>query len=199
MEITEVKVKLMSDKTDRLLAFCTVTLDNEFVVRDLKIIEGTKGRFVAMPSRKLADKCPKCGGKNHLRAAYCNDCGARLNPQRAGHDERGRAKLHADIAHPINQACRERMQAAILEAFGQELERSKEPGYVAPDLEDYEFDKVSTFFEEEGEQQPPAPPPPAEAVPQPAPEPAPEPAQPQEKQQKKDQPPPTDDFAAGIF
>jgi len=149
MEITEVKVKLMSDKTDRLLAFCTITLDNEFVIRDLKIIEGTKGRFVAMPSRKLADKCPKCGGKNHLRAAYCNECGTRLNPQRAGQDDRGRAKLHADIAHPINQACRERMQAAVLEAFERELARSKEPDYVAPDIDNYEFDKVSTFFEDE--------------------------------------------------
>ena len=186
MEITEVKVKLMSDKTDRLLAFCTITLDNEFVVRDLKIIEGTKGRFVAMPSRKLADKCPKCGGKNHLRAAYCNDCGARLNPQRAGQDDRGRAKLHADIAHPINQACRERMQAAILQAYEQEVERSRQPGYVPPDLEDYEFDKVSTFFEEEGEAGPAPPQPPRVA-------------EPPQGQEKKKEPKPTDDFAAGIF
>lgn len=162
MEITEVKVKLMSDKTDRLLAFCSVTLDDEFVIRDLKIIEGTRGRFVAMPSRKLADKCLKCGAKNHLRAAYCNECGAHLNPNRAGQDDRGRAKLHADIAHPINQSCRERMQAAILEAYELELERAKQPGYVAPDLDDYEFDKVSTFFDDEEGEAPalaPSPPP----------------------------------------
>jgi stage V sporulation protein G len=199
MKITEVKVKLMSDKTDRLLAFCTITLDGEFVIRDLKIIEGTKGRFVAMPSRKLADKCPKCGGKNHLRAAYCNDCGARLNPQRAGQDDRGRAKLHADIAHPINQDCRERMQAAILEAYAHELDRSKQPGYVPPDLdhdlEDYEFDKVSTFFEGTTAQ----PPPPPAASPPPSPPPPPPPPPAERPEENKEEARSADDFAAGIF
>ena len=68
MEITEVRVKLVDNKDDRLKAFCSVTMDNEFVVRDIKIIEGTNGYFVAMPSRKMSDHCDKCGGKNHLRA-----------------------------------------------------------------------------------------------------------------------------------
>ncbi len=145
MEITEVKVKLMEEKRDRLQAFCTITLDNEFVIRDLKIIEGAKGHFVAMPSRKLTDKCPKCSGKNHLRAKFCGDCGARLNENRAPKDERGRAKLHADIAHPINQACRERMQAKLVEAFHAELDRSKQPGYVPTAL--YEDEDV--YIEEE--------------------------------------------------
>ena len=145
LEITEVKVKLMEEKRDRLQAFCTITLDNEFVIRDLKIIEGAKGYFVAMPSRKLTDKCPKCSGKNQLRSKFCSDCGGRLNENRAPKDERGRAKLHADIAHPINQACRERMQAKIVEAFKAELDRSKEPGYVPTAL--YEDDEV--VFDEE--------------------------------------------------
>ena len=145
MEITEVKVKLMEEKKDRLQAFCTITMDNEFVIRDLKIIEGAKGYFVAMPSRKLTDKCPKCSGKNQLRSKFCSDCGARLNENRAPKDERGRAKLHADIAHPINQACRERMQAKIVEAFKAEMERAKEPGYVPTAL--YEDEEV--FVDEE--------------------------------------------------
>ena len=152
MEITEVKVKLMEEKRDRLQAFCTITLDNEFVIRDLKIIEGAKGYFVAMPSRKLTDKCPKCGAKNHLRAKFCSECGTRLNENRAPKDERGRAKLHADIAHPINSACRAWMQNKIVEAFNAELERSKQPGYVPTSLyddEDYtEDDLVENTAEE---------------------------------------------------
>ena len=63
MNITEVRVKLTEAKKNRLQAFCSITIDNDFVVRDLKIIEGYKGAFVAMPSRKLADKCPKCNRK----------------------------------------------------------------------------------------------------------------------------------------
>ena len=62
MEITEVRVKLVSNKDDRLKAFCSITMDNEFVVRDIKIIEGSGGYFVAMPSRKMSDHCEKCGG-----------------------------------------------------------------------------------------------------------------------------------------
>ena len=49
MDITEVRIKLMEDAGERLQAFCSITFDDAFVVRDLKIIEGTKGSFVAMP------------------------------------------------------------------------------------------------------------------------------------------------------
>ena len=116
MVITEVRIKLMEDnnENERLQAFCSVTFDDAFVVRDLKIIEGTKGSFLAMPSRKLTSHCPQCGSKNHLRAAYCNDCGSRLNPNRAPLDEEGRAKLYSDIAHPINSACREMIQDRVI-------------------------------------------------------------------------------------
>ncbi len=130
MEITEVRIKLMEDNNERLQAFCSVTFDDAFVIRDLKIIEGTKGSFVAMPSRKLTDRCPQCGSKNHLRARYCNQCGGQLDEDRATRDADGRAKLHADIAHPINSACREVIQSAVLSAFQEERERSKQPGYV---------------------------------------------------------------------
>ena len=129
MEITEVRVKLINNKDDRLKAFCSVTMDNEFVVRDIKVIEGTNGYFVAMPSRKMSDHCEKCGGKNHLRAKFCNNCGGRLSEERAKKDLKGRMKLHADIAHPINAECRQKIQDKVTESFLEELDRSKEPGY----------------------------------------------------------------------
>jgi stage V sporulation protein G len=130
VEITEVRIKLVQDNNERLQAFCSVTFDDAFVVRDLKIIEGTKGSFVAMPSRKLTDRCPQCSCKNHLRARFCNQCGAKLDEDRAIRDADGRAKLHADIAHPINSACREVIQGAVIKAYTEERERSKQPGYV---------------------------------------------------------------------
>ena len=137
MEITEVRVKLMEEPGERLQAFCSITFDDAFVVRDLKIIEGTTGPFVAMPSRKLTAHCPQCGCKNHLRAAYCNQCGGRLKEQPAGKDDEGRAKLYADIAHPINSACREMIQQRVIQAFEEEKARSKLPGYV-PSYDDFE-------------------------------------------------------------
>src|SRR5439155_16103746 len=127
------------NENERLQAFCSVTFDNAFVVRDLKIIEGTKGPFVAMPSRKLTDRCTQCGCKNHLRARFCNQCGRQLDEDRATRDADGRAKLHADIAHPINSGCREVIQTAVLKAYHDERERSKQPGYVS-NYEDFEGD-----------------------------------------------------------
>jgi stage V sporulation protein G len=142
VEITEVRVKLMDEPGERLQAFCSITFDDAFVVRDLKIIEGATGPFVAMPSRKLTAHCPQCGCKNHLRSAYCNQCGSRLKEPPMNKDEEGRAKLYADIAHPINSACREMIQVKVIQAFQEERARSKLPGY-APSYEDYdvgEFD-----------------------------------------------------------
>jgi stage V sporulation protein G len=146
VEITEVRIKLMEDhnENERLQAFCSVTFDDMFVVRDLKIIEGTKGSFVAMPSRKLTDRCGHCGCKNHLRARFCTNCGSKLDEDRATRGSDGRAKLHADIAHPINSGCREVIQGAVLKAYQEERERAKQPGYVCRyDDYDGEYDEES--------------------------------------------------------
>ena len=53
MDITEVRISLRSDA--KLKAFASITLDNCFVIRGLKIIKGASGIFVAMPSRKRKD------------------------------------------------------------------------------------------------------------------------------------------------
>ena len=139
LEISEIRIKLLENQRDKLRAFASLTLDRCVVVRDIKIIEGPGGLFVAMPSRKLMDRCFECGGKNHLRARYCNDCGARLESGRGESDVRGRPKLYADIAHPIHQAARDFVQGAILAAYRSEVVRSHEDGYVAQSFEDLDY------------------------------------------------------------
>ena len=108
--------------------------DDCFVIRDLKVIEGTNGLFVAMPSRKLTDHCPHCRSKNHLRSKFCNECGKRLDANRINSGDQ-RIKLHADIAHPINSQCRQMIQSEISEAYLEEYGRSQEPGYVQPEFD----------------------------------------------------------------
>lgn len=54
MQITDVRVRKVS-KEGKMKAIVSITLDNEFVVHDIKVIEGEKGMFIAMPSRKAAD------------------------------------------------------------------------------------------------------------------------------------------------
>ena len=84
MKITDVRVRKLT-KEGKLKAVVSVTFDDELVVHDIKVIEGEKGLFIAMPSRKSSD------GE------------------------------YRDIAHPINSATRESLQATILEKYEQAI------------------------------------------------------------------------------
>ena len=54
MQITDVRVRRI-EKEGKMKAIVSITLDNEFVIHDIKVIEGEKGLFIAMPSRKATD------------------------------------------------------------------------------------------------------------------------------------------------
>ena len=129
MEITEVRIFLKDSPDKKLRAYATVTFDNAFVVRNIKVIEGSAGLFIAMPSRKIKQPCAKCNFKNESRSKYCNQCGTQLplllHPvgEEAGVNTQSE---HKDIAHPITQSFREYLQKRILEAYDQE--KKKGPG-----------------------------------------------------------------------
>jgi stage V sporulation protein G len=89
VQITEVRITLRNE--DKLKAFANVTFDEEFVIRGLKIINGTNGYFVSMPSRKRSDG------------------------------------THQDIAHPINNKMREKLEKAVLAAYEDELKSAGSP------------------------------------------------------------------------
>ena len=127
MEITEVRVSLREGGNRKLKAYATMTFDNAFVVRNVKVIEGNKGLFVAMPSRKLRESCPKCNFKNPVRSKFCNQCGANLpmterKPQVEG--DQVQQSEHRDVAHPITLDCREYIQKKVLEAYDVESKKS---------------------------------------------------------------------------
>lgn len=153
LNITEVRVKLMRNRSDRLRAFCSITIDDDFVVHDLRVIEGRKGFFVAMPSRKLTDNCPRCGGKNELRSKFCSECGARLEEERQKAVKRD--KVHVDVAHPINTAFREMLQEKVLLAYEEEAAtaaaesegEAEEEEYFPP--EEYDGQEVEDFEDED--------------------------------------------------
>lgn len=128
MEISEVSIRLLHSRNDKLRAFCSITIDNAFVVRDLKVIDGSKGIFVAMPSRKITCRCLKCRTKNFVKSNFCNECGTKTANITAL-DKNGRPKIYADIAHPINTQCRDMIQDKVLAAYKAEQENSKKEGY----------------------------------------------------------------------
>lgn len=54
MQITDVRVRKVS-KESKMRAIVSITIDEEFVIHDIKVIEGEKGLFIAMPSKKASD------------------------------------------------------------------------------------------------------------------------------------------------
>jgi stage V sporulation protein G len=130
MEITEIRIYPKEGIDKKLKAFATITFDGAFVIRDVKVIEGGSGLFVAMPSRKLREPCAKCGCLNAVRSRYCSQCGGSLSgpSTHKGHEEKGRLSEHRDVAHPITTECRERIQGAVLQAYETEMTMTKGPG-----------------------------------------------------------------------
>ena len=128
MEITETKIFLKDSPDKKLKAYATVTFDNAFVVRNIKVIEGSSGLFMAMPSRKIKQPCPKCNFKNEARSKYCNQCASPLpvTSYPAAQEASAAAQSeHKDIAHPITQSFREYLQKRILDAYEQEKEKGR--------------------------------------------------------------------------
>lgn len=89
MEITDVKIFLRNE--EKLKAYATITLDDCFIVRDVKVIQGSNGLFIAMPSRKKPDGTYK------------------------------------DIAHPLNNETRKKIEDKVLEFYKKELENPTKP------------------------------------------------------------------------
>ncbi|MFA6281497.1 MAG: septation protein SpoVG family protein [Candidatus Omnitrophota bacterium] len=119
MEITEVRISLRDNEGKRLKAYATVTFDNSFVVKNIKVVDGNSGLFVAMPARKAKQFCPRCGKKVDMGSRYCNHCGVQL-PLPPKDVTIGKLTTHQDLAHPINQEFRDYLQSKILEAYEQE-------------------------------------------------------------------------------
>lgn len=131
MEITEIRVHLKDNAKSKLRAFVTLTFDNQFVIRDLKIIDGKKGLFVAMPSIKVMESCPSCGKKNPLRNRYCGNCGASLDHWKKL-ENNPELEEHRDIAHPINTQMRDYLQSKVMEAYNAEVVRAQGSDHQAP-------------------------------------------------------------------
>jgi len=123
VEITEVRVHLRDEGDRKLKAYATITFDNAFVVRDIKVIQGRKGLFVAMPSRRLRLSCPHCGHSNVARSRYCNDCGKPLGSSSMPPAEvLAEGGEHRDVAHPITPSARGYIEGVILDEYHRQVQ-----------------------------------------------------------------------------
>jgi stage V sporulation protein G len=121
MDITEVRVFLKEGPDKKLKAYATVTFDNSFVVRNIKVIQGSNGLFIAMPSRKIKHPCPKCGSRIEAKGRFCSQCGGSLPQQPVTANVTDARAEHKDIAHPITQEFRDTLQKKVLDAYEREV------------------------------------------------------------------------------
>ena len=128
MKITEVRVFPVESRDGKLKAFATMTFDDWFVVRNVKVIQGNNGLFVAMPSRKAVDSCLKCKFKNARGSRFCNQCGAEIGQRMPAESAGEKGVEHMDIAHPIKQECRMYIQEQVLETYNKEREKQQQEG-----------------------------------------------------------------------
>jgi stage V sporulation protein G len=116
MEFTEVRVTLRDEP--RLKAFVNITFDDDFVIRGMKVIEGRKGLFVAMPSRK------------------------------------GKDGTFRDIAHPINNTMRKRLEKVVLDEYYNKCEEEgKNPKGSDLEQEDFEAPDENVDVNELGDEE----------------------------------------------
>lgn len=125
MTITDVQIQLARPDELPVLAYVSVTLGGEFVVKELKLLDNGNGPFVAMPQRPLRDRCPSCDRKGNVAAKFCAKCGAALGENRSFTDPRGRRLTTVDVCHPITADCRAYLEAEIGRAYRAKLEAAE--------------------------------------------------------------------------
>ena len=116
---------------ERLLGFTSFVIDGSFVVHGVKLVKGSAGPVVAMPSVRTTMPCPACGEPAECVVRYCPWCGSPQEVPRPGLavDSRGRSALYRDVAHPLNEPCRRLIHEAVVAAYGEAVRRQEAAGH----------------------------------------------------------------------
>ena len=97
-------------------------------MRDIRIIEGKRGLFVALPSKKMQRNCLQCGFKNAVTNKFCGSCGTKLDPlEKPEEMQDAPSQQHRDLAHPIKTEFRDYIQEKVIEEYkNKEASESKQ-------------------------------------------------------------------------
>ncbi len=155
MEITDVRLDLLDNPRGKLQAFCSLTIDDKFVVKNFKIIEGNNGLFVAMPSRKLTKPCYECDNRVFRNANYCDNCGNKFSGGSEKSSNFKNEKFHADIAFPITDEFRNELEETILDAYRRET--TADGGIEVDHQQDEDYDMLDFEYEPDEKEKEPEP------------------------------------------
>ncbi len=113
VNITNVHLQLCDENNRRLRAYCSLVFDDAFVVHNIRIIEKNGELLMAMPSRKVTEKCRLCGINNSIDSTFCAGCGKRFDDQHELYTK----KVHVDVVHPINADFRSTLEERIFKEY----------------------------------------------------------------------------------
>ena len=124
MKVTQVKIKSLIP-TGAVACYASIVLDEVLKIEDLRLVRHGGAFVVAMPDRKMTDRCPECGKKNAVFDLYCGRCGnprgeARQALQHDGSpllDSRGRPKTRQDLVYPLDYSLRRAITEAVVSAY----------------------------------------------------------------------------------
>lgn len=129
-QVTGVRIRLPNPTHHRDKAFkasASVTINNSFVINEIKIIDRDGELFISMPARRFYDHCPFCECKNPVDSLHCSSCGIELKENRAVPDPRtGKIRAYVDIAHPTDRQTRGMIQRIVLDAYHEELRTGRD-------------------------------------------------------------------------
>ena len=111
MDVTEVRLEPLDH--EKAKAVGSIVLDGQFVVKDIRVVQ-LDNLIVAMPSRPMRDKCPKCNSGNAISARFCNHCGGRLGEFKQRLNGR---QLFVDLCHPLPGQLRDKIDCAVLSEY----------------------------------------------------------------------------------
>ncbi|MEM2615726.1 MAG: septation protein SpoVG family protein [Thermoplasmatales archaeon] len=112
MKITKVKIRPSRGPSKSLLGYADITFDNEFVVKDFRIIKIDDKKRVIMPNRPITKKCGACGGSMRFSCKFCPHCGVE-----AATFFVDRKYCYIDVAFPIKRELYEEIEKTVLQEY----------------------------------------------------------------------------------
>ncbi|MEZ6092940.1 MAG: septation protein SpoVG family protein [Pirellulaceae bacterium] len=127
MEISDIRFSKHESKAAnnvQLKGYCSVTFDQSFVVHDVRILKSAEKHIIARPNQRRQTNCSVCYSKNAAASNYCSHCGKPmvLTNTESTASIAASERHHRDIAHPITQDFRKKLEEEILMRFQIEFE-----------------------------------------------------------------------------
>lgn len=117
LEITDIRMVREEKNSSRnaVIAYVTITLNDQFLIKNIRLIRHSDRLVIGMPNREKIRDCPHCSIRNAQSNRYCHQCGTPLEKVKIDYS------AYVDIVHPTKQTFREYLERVIIEEYKRQL------------------------------------------------------------------------------